>query len=1053
MDLFRDRRFVSDRLLSGAAVSGVVLFIFGVTAGAIWTINRVESAVRDSARRTLNAVLATAHESSRHWATQQQSLAATVAANRDLGRVVESAVDAWRVTGSAGKAGQELEALLAPSVRQSSLVGYWIVADDDRPVFRWPETLSERLPRSMQDAVAKALDGLPALSPLAGDTVSQPLLTALAPIRDIHGQAVAVLVLVLPVEQELDQVAEQSHNRSLSQIFFFDRSGLILGSSALSRAARPDPLLREPGTGKLTRMAREAVRGQPGIDLEGYRDNRGVLVVGAWDWDEALGMGLAVETDASEVYRVSDTARKAILIGLAMTLLLFLSVLLSVTQARRSAVAMSALQRRLAAVLETTTDPVCFADQSGQAIYLNDAGQALLGGGRETAGKGAAPPRWSQLLLRPDTLSQAATAGSWSGESTILTVDGREVTLSQVILCHRDRDGEVDFFSTIARDITDRKALERRLRDEKERAEVTLGSIGDAVVRTDSKGMIEFLNPVAEQLLGVPTEEVAGRPISNVLALVHETTREALENPVEICLREGRMVGRSNLSLLVRPDGREFAIDDSAAPIRDADDGVIGAVLVFHDVSRARTLARQLAHQASHDFLTGLVNRHEFERRVGRALQRAQQEAITHALCFLDLDQFKVVNDTCGHGAGDELLRQLANALGKKVRRRDTLARLGGDEFGVLLEHCPPGQATRVAHELLEAVQEFRFVWEGKPFALGVSIGVVPITGESESLATVLRDADAACYAAKERGRNRVHFYEPNDAVMAIRQGEMQWVSRITSALEENRFRLYGQAIVPLVPRSGERARVEVLLRMVERDGELIAPGAFIPAAERYNLMGAVDRWVVREVCAMYAAHQASGWQPIASINLSGASLGDPSMLSYVREQMARTDLAPESLCFEITETAAIANLGLAAHFIRELKAMGCWFALDDFGSGMSSFAYLQSLPVDSLKIAGAFLRHIETDPVEYAMVEAIHRVGHVMRLKTVAEGVESLDTLETLRRIGVDYAQGYAIAEPRPLEELVALAINPARAAERQRPVAPPITPRSRAAGTTTRT
>jgi EAL domain-containing protein (putative c-di-GMP-specific phosphodiesterase class I) len=240
---------------------------------------------------------------------------------------------------------------------------------------------------------------------------------------------------------------------------------------------------------------------------------------------------------------------------------------------------------------------------------------------------------------------------------------------------------------------------------------------------------------------------------------------------------------------------------------------------------------------------------------------------------------------------------------------------------------------------------------------------------------------------------------------------------------------------------------VEVLLRLVERDGEIIAPGAFIPAAERYNLMGAVDRWVVREVVSMYAAHQASGWQPIASINLSGASLGDPSMLAFVRDQMARHDVSPEMLCFEITETAAIANLGLAAHFIRELKAMGCWFALDDFGSGMSSFAYLQSLPVDSLKIAGAFLRHIETDPVEYAMVEAIHRVGHVMRLKTVAEGVESLDTLETLRRIGVDYAQGYAIAEPRPLEELVALAISPNRVVERLRPASPPANPRSRGA------
>jgi diguanylate cyclase (GGDEF)-like protein len=475
---------------------------------------------------------------------------------------------------------------------------------------------------------------------------------------------------------------------------------------------------------------------------------------------------------------------------------------------------------------------------------------------------------------------------------------------------------------------------------------------------------------------------------------------------------------------------------------------VIGAVLVFHDVSRARTLARQLAHQASHDFLTGLVNRHEFERRVGRALSRAQQEAVTHALCFLDLDQFKVVNDTCGHVAGDELLRQLASALQKKVRRRDTLARLGGDEFGVLLEHCPPGQATRVAHDLLETVQELRFVWEGKPFALGASVGVVPITGESESLAAVLRDADAACYAAKERGRNRVHYYEPNDAIMAVRQGEMQWVSRITSALEEHRFRLYGQAIVPLTPRQSERTRVEVLLRLIERDGSLIAPGAFIPAAERYNLMAAVDRWVVREVVSLYGRHRLSGAKPIASINLSGASLGDPSMLAFVREQLARHDLPPETLCFEITETAAIANLAQAAHFIRELKAMGCWFALDDFGSGMSSFAYLQSLPVDYLKIAGAFLRHIENDPVEYAMVEAINRVGHVMRLKTVAEGVESLETLETLRKLGVDYAQGYAISEPLPLEDLAALRLIPASAESgRRSPASPPGAPRSRPA------
>ena len=1031
-------RAVPDRLRSGFTAGVVLLFVVGVVGGAFWTLNRIESSVRAGIRRTLNTVLATAGEAASHWSTRQEILTGTIASDPQLGQLVERAYNSARQQERSAAVAAVEDRLTTP-IRTNGMIGYWVVGGDGSILTQFPATLPHRLPTVMNLAVDRALDGVNTVAAYPGDSTDPDGLAALAPIRDSKGDAIAVLAVALPATHALNEVAEQSHNRSLGQTYFFDRSGRIIGSSAVIRGVGLQRALREPDGSRLTRMAQAAVQGQTGEDLEGYVDHRGIKVVGAWAWNDDLGLGLAAETDVAEAYRVSETARGAILIGLFMTLALFLGALLSVYQGRRRAEAMSAVQRRLAAVLESTTDPVCFANAAGEAIYVNDAAHAVLGVGRDHPSTSDRPPQWAQVLLRREALDMAARDGTWTGESAILTATGSELTLSQVMLCHRGRDGSIDFFSTIARDITDRKQLERRLRDEKELAEVTLGSIGDAVLRTDAEGIIEFLNPVAEQLLGVPTTEVQGRHIGTVLTLVHETTREALENPIETCLREGRMVGRSNFSLLVRPDGREFAIDDSAAPVQNAEGEVMGAVLVFHDVSRARTLARQLAHQASHDFLTGLVNRHEFERRVQRALVRSQQEEITHALCYLDLDQFKVVNDTCGHGAGDELLRQLANALGKKVRRRDTLARLGGDEFGVLLEHCPAGQATRVAHELLEVVQEFRFVWEGKPFALGVSIGVVPISAESESLASVLRDADAACYAAKEHGRNRVHFYEPNDAAMARRQGEMQWVSRITSALEENRFRLYGQPIVPLVPRQSERTRIEVLLRMVERDGTLIAPGAFIPAAERYNLMGAVDRWVVREVVQMYAEHRANGWTPIASINLSGASLGDPSMLAFLRDQLARHDIPSEALCFEITETAAIANLDLAGHFIRELKAMGCWFALDDFGSGMSSFAYLQSLPVDSLKIAGAFLRHIENDPVEYAMVEAINRVGHVMRLKTVAEGVESLDTLETLRKIGVDYAQGYAIAEPRPLEELITTAITLPKGPERSRQISSP--------------
>ncbi len=1041
-------RPAADRVLSRVAIGGILTVFLGVGAATSWTLSRIRGAARDSARRGLTTAMASAREATRHWTVRQESMAGATTNARGLVEAVGRLLANETTPHPTELPAEAVQRLLAPSLREHGLPGYWILRPDETTAIRWPDTLPAELPLRMRGAVEKALDGIPALSAFPDDTSSTPLLCAFAPIRDERGEAIAVLALALPVREELSALARESRVRSVSEVYLFDAAGHLLGGSAEPQVPSPTHVGNPVVLASMRRLALGSADAEAGLDLEGYRNPGGKLVIGTWAWDDQLGLGTEIESDAQRAYAVVDTARSALVIGATLTLVLFLSALLAVTQSRRRAVALSALQRRLAAVLESTTDPVCFADADGRAIYLNAAGRRLLGAGTVLpVGKHDAPPPWASVLLSADALIVAAQEGTWAGESTILTADAREITLSQVILCHRRGDGAVDFFSTIARDITERKRLERRLSEEKERAEVTLGSIGDAVVRTDADGIIEYLNPVAEQLLGCREADLAGRPISRAVALVHETTREPMENPVETCLRERRVIGRSNQSLLVRADGREFGIDDSASPITNNDQEIIGAVLVFHDVSRARTLARQLAHQASHDHLTGLVNRHEFERRVGRALTRAQQEAVPHALCFLDLDQFKVVNDTCGHVAGDELLRQLATALQKKVRRRDTLARLGGDEFGVLLEHCPPGQALRVAHQLLETVQEFRFVWEGKPFAPGVSIGVVPITGESESLAHVLRDADAACYAAKERGRNRVHFYELNDAIMALRQGEMQWVSRITSALEEHRFRLYGQPIVPLVPHPGERPRVEILLRLVERDGTLIAPGAFIPAAERYNLMGAVDRWVVREVTALTARHRAAGWRPITSINLSGASLGDPTMLGFVRDQLTRNGVPPESLCFEITETAAIANLALAAHFIRELKAIGCWFALDDFGSGMSSFAYLQNLPVDSLKIAGAFLRHIETDPVEYAMVEAINRVGHVMRLKTVAEGVESLETLATLRKIGVDYAQGYAIGEPVPLQNLIATTLPLTRGEGRLRPASHPGGPRSRPA------
>jgi diguanylate cyclase (GGDEF)-like protein/PAS domain S-box-containing protein len=1000
---------------SGPAIAGILLFVLGVSVGANWILHRIDDASRETAARSLNTILGATRETLQHWVTREQAVVSTYAAARELTAAVQIV---GHNPAKAPVEAREIDSLLEPAVRSRGLAGWWVLGLSEEIILSGGGDGEAPLPAEVSGAIDRALDGFPTVTPPYARYIY-----SLAPIRDRRDATTGALVWATPARRELVKLAAQSPAGPATRVILFDREGRLLAAGGNLGGGFVAGRVQDPLTGELTRMATAAVAGTPGMELQAYPDQRGTPVVGAWRWDPVLDVGVAVETNAADAYHVAETARRAVLLGLGLTLALFGLAAWALLQRSRQAQARSQIQRRFSAILQSTTDLVAFAGPTGEAIYLNAAGEALLG----------LEPGAAGILLRPAWLAAASRDGSWSGETRLLTPAGQECTLSQLILCHRGDDEQVEFYSTIARDITERSLLEQRLHEEKERAEVTLGSIGDGVIRTDRYGRIEYLNAVAEELLGIALAAVQGQAVEALFTLMNENSRETIENPVQIALRERRAVGRSNLSLLVRPDGREFAIDDSAAPIRDNDGRVIGAVMVFHDVSRSRTMARQLAHQATHDFLTGLVNRHEFERRVNRAISRAQQDGGSHAVCYLDLDQFKVVNDTCGHVAGDELLRQLAQALLKKVRRRDTLARLGGDEFGVLLEHCPPAQATRVAHEFLEAVQSFRFVWEGKPFTLGVSIGVVTIDAECESLANALRDADAACYAAKERGRNRVHLYQRDDAVLALRHGEMQWVTRITQAFEEQRFRLYGQPIVPLGHRPNERTQCEVLIRMVQADGALVTPGAFIPAAERYNLMAQVDRWVIRETIALYSRFRHHPWKPIASINLSGGSLGDPTMLGYVRDELAKFDLAPDTLCFEITETAAIANLAQAAHFIHELKSIGCWFALDDFGSGMSSFAYLQSLPVDVLKIAGAFLRHVETDPVEYAMVEAINRVGHVMRLKTVAEGVESQATIATLQRIGVDYAQGYAIAEPMPLEELCARTVNPGGGGERR--------------------
>lgn len=581
-------------------------------------------------------------------------------------------------------------------------------------------------------------------------------------------------------------------------------------------------------------------------------------------------------------------------------------------------------------------------------------------------------------------------------------------------------------FIYIGRDITQRCALEQQLFEEKELALVTLQSIGDGVITTDAEGKIKYINPIAEQLTSWNLEDAQGKSLVEVFKMFHETTREAVENPVQQALSSGCSVSFTKDSILITRNNIEIAIDVSAAPIRAKDGEIVGAVMVFQDVSQKRSMAHQLSWQATHDALTGLLNRHEFEFRLEQALNTARITNKQHALCYLDLDRFKIVNDTCGHLAGDELLRQVAALLQLGVRSSDSLARLGGDEFGILLEGCPLEPAFRIANKLVQSIQEFRFIWQEKTFNIGVSIGLVGINADSQTMNSVLTAADAACYLAKNNGRNRVHIYQADDSDLVKARSEIQWVARITQALEDNRFCLYYQAIIPINSNRNSSEHYEVLLRLIDETGNLVSPMAFLPAAERYNLMQAIDRWVI---CTLFTSLAQCGREKLTdgtsegcncnciyAVNLSGASINDDQFIDFLCEQFTLYQVPPQTICFEITETVAIANLSKAASFISSLRELGCCFALDDFGSGMSSFNYLKNLPIDYLKIDGSFVKHIVNEPIDLAMVEAINQIGHVMGIQTIAECVEDEKILAKIKAIGVDYAQGYGVAKPCPL-------------------------------------
>lgn len=605
-------------------------------------------------------------------------------------------------------------------------------------------------------------------------------------------------------------------------------------------------------------------------------------------------------------------------------------------------------------------------------------------------------------------------------EFRVVWADGSLHYVRATGLVRRNAVGEAVHMVGANWDVTPLRVAAAALEKEHELLEVTLASIGDAVITTDDQCNVVWLNPVAERMTGWRTAEAANRPLAQVFHIVNEETRLKTENPVETCLVQGKIVGLANHTILISRDGTEYGIEDSASPIRNKEGKILGVVLVFHDVTEARRLSGEMSYRATHDALTGLFNRAEFEARLRKLLQEAHNDQSEHALMYIDLDQFKLVNDACGHAVGDQLLQQVSKLLSDAVRTRDTLARLGGDEFAIILEKCSAEQAQRVAQQICDRMEDFRFLHDERRFRIGTSIGLVPVDNRWSSTEAIMQAADTSCYAAKEAGRNRVHAWFDTDHAMRTRHGEMQWTSRIEQALDDDQFVLFAQRILP-IGSSSHLIHAEVLLRMKDSDGSLIPPGAFLPAAERFHLASRIDRWVVKHSIAWLLGLNDIKRIENLSVNLSGQSIGDRAFHRWAMEKLQEAGAAVcHCLCFEITETAAITNLADAAIFIEQVRSLGIKVALDDFGAGASSFGYLKTIPVDFLKIDGQFVRDVVTDPLDEAAVRCFADVARVVGVKTVAEFVDQASVLARLTEIGIDFAQGYLLHKPEPIDRLL---------------------------------
>ena len=572
--------------------------------------------------------------------------------------------------------------------------------------------------------------------------------------------------------------------------------------------------------------------------------------------------------------------------------------------------------------------------------------------------------------------------------------------------------------------LSSQQLAEQFLSREKERAEITLYSISDAVITTTRSGHIDFMNRAAEELSGFIASSMYGQKVSAAFKLYFDDGMTPLTLPVNAAAHTNTgvlLVPLKGTSVLIHQDNKKLKVKYNVAPILDRKGVVMGSVIILHDITDTLALTEKLSFQATHDSLTGLINRAEFDLRMHLLLNQLQSSdsADKHALLYMDLDQFKIVNDSCGHMAGDELLRHISERLQHRLSDSGIIARLGGDEFGVLIENSSRKTAQDIADGLRKEVENFRFRWKDKTFSLGISIGIVMMDKTSESPDILLSMADRACYSAKDGGRNKICMYQPNDIEMVRRNRDTKWVSRLRKSLESNTLVLSQQAIVAVDPDTKSGSMYEILIGLENDKGERIPAGAFLPAAERYNLMPQMDRWIVKSIFHWLSRNPKKLHQLDACmINLSGQTLNDETFSRFVFNCMEESEIPPEKICFEITETAAISNLAKTGRLIRNLKKEGCQFALDDFGSGMSSYAYLKHLPVDYIKIDGIFVRDLVEDPIDLALVNSINEIAHILDKKTIAEYVENDDILDLLREIGVDYAQGFGIAYPERISE-----------------------------------